>query len=197
VDPGVCYNEIRDSKGPARELRVTAEDDRLAQRKLRSAQILTRVRAILPRALETYPLAAAYVYGSVARGTPLPTSDLDIALVTQPRVLSPYERLTLELRIQADIEDAAHADAGSADTRAKAVEQTSLLSIDIRIINDAPLLVRGRILQEGVLVYEGDHQARVNFEVATLGRYLDYAPVARRLQQASLDHVRREGILHG
>ena len=72
-----------------------------------------------------------------------------------------------------------------------------LPSIDVRIINEAPLLVRGHILQEGILVYEGDHQARVNFEVATLGRYFDYAPIAKRLQQALLDHVRREGILNG
>ena len=78
--------------------------------------------------------------------------------------------------------------------RAGAKERASFPSIDVRIINEAPLLVRGHILQEGVLVYEGDHQARVNFEVATLGRYFDYAPIAKRLQQALLDHVRREGI---
>ena len=147
-------------------------------------------------------MAAAYVYGSVARGTPIPTSDIDIALITQPLTLSPYERLTLELDIQADIEDAAREDTGVAPahvefSRAETVERTPLPSIDVRIINEAPLLVRGHILQEGILVYEGDHQARVDFEVATLRRYFDYAPFDRRLQHALLDHVRREGMLNG
>ena len=64
---------------------------------MRSARIVAQVRAILPEALGAHPVAAAYVYGSVARGTPIPTSDIDIALVTQPLTLSPYERLTLEI----------------------------------------------------------------------------------------------------
>ena len=120
---------------------------------MRSARIVAQVRAILPEALGAHPVAAAYVYGSVARGTPIPTSDIDIALITQPLTLSPYERLTLELDIQADIEDAAREDTGVAPahvelSRAETVERTPLPSIDVRIINEAPLLVRGHILQE-------------------------------------------------
>jgi len=176
---------------------MTTKSERIAQRRARSARIVARIRKILPQALATHPITAAYVYGSVARGTATPMSDVDIALVIEPLTQSSYDQLKLELSIQAGIEDAARAVARAADTEAGAVDPIELPEIDVRIINNAPLTVQGRILQEGVLVYEGNHQARVEFEVATRKRYFDFAPVAKRLQEALLDHVHREGILNG
>ncbi|MGB9776323.1 MAG: nucleotidyltransferase family protein [Anaerolineae bacterium] len=57
-----------------------SEDIRLQQRQ-RAEALLSRVREVLPALLVPYPVVAAYVDGSVARGTVLPTSDVDIALV--------------------------------------------------------------------------------------------------------------------
>jgi len=159
--------------------------------------MVARLREILPQALATHPITAAYVFGSVARGTATPMSDVDIALVTEPITQSSYDQPKLELGIQAGIEDAARAVARPAGTEADAGAPIELPEIDVRIINNAPLTVRGRILQEGLLVYEGDHQARVGYAVATRKRYFDFAPVAKRLQEALLDHVYREGILNG
>jgi predicted nucleotidyltransferase len=124
-------------------------------------------------------------------------SDVDVALVIEPPTRSSYDQLKLELSIQAGIEDAARAVECPAGAEADAVGPIELPEIDVRIINNAPLTVQGRILQESVLVYEGNHQARVDFEVATRKRYFDFAPVAKRLQEALLDHVHREGILNG
>jgi predicted nucleotidyltransferase len=50
-------------------------------------------------------LEMAYLYGSVARGHPLPSSDVDIALVLTESP-PPYRQLMLELEIQAALETA-------------------------------------------------------------------------------------------
>lgn len=149
------------------------------QRQQEASRILTRLRAVLPSILARYPVDAAYVYGSVARGTVTPFSDVDIALLlTTP--LPPYEALKVELAIQGDIEAAC-----------------GLSPVDVRAINKAPLIVQGRIVQQGVLLYERDRARRIAFEVATRKRYFDFVPVARRLRDAFLQRVHREGLLYG
>jgi len=148
------------------------------QRQQHSRHILTLLRKILPTVLSKYPVDAAYVFGSVARGVPTPLSDVDIALLLT-NSLPAYERLKLELRVQGAIESEAR-----------------LGSVDVRSLNDAPLLVRGRILQHGVLVYERNRSSRIAFEVSTRKQYFDFAPIASRLQDAFLEHIHRKGILH-
>jgi predicted nucleotidyltransferase len=148
------------------------------KRRQKSEQIISLLEQRLPALLGQYPVDAAYVYGSIARGTATPLSDIDIALLLTHAV-SPYDRLKLELTIQGDI-----------------ATMSDLISIDVRSINDAPLMVQGRIVQEGKLIYERDHARRVNFEVMTRKRYFDFAPTARRLQNAFLDRVHEDGILY-
>ncbi len=150
-----------------------------AQRQQEADCILARLREALPSILARYPVDAAYVYGSVARGTVTPFSDVDIALLLATPV-PPYERLNMELTIQGDIE-----------------VSCGLSPVDVRAINEAPLTVQGRIVQQGILLYEGHRGRRVAFEVATRKRYFDFAPVARRLRDAFLQRVHREGLLHG
>ena len=158
---------------------MDAESKVKAQREQLAAQILDRLQQTLPPVLAKYPIEAAYVYGSVARGMVTPFSDIDIALVlSEP--LPPYERLMLEFSIQADIQDA-----------------SDLRALDVRAITEAPLLVRGKVVQEGMLLYQRDKARRVAFEVQTRKRYFDFAPVARRLRLAFLDKVHREGLIHG
>ena len=88
-------------------------------------------------------------------GTVTPFRDVDIALLlTQP--LSTY-RLQLELTIQGEVE-----------------ATCDLPPADVRAINQAPLLVQGQIVQEGMLLYELDRVRRVAFEVETRKRYFDF-----------------------
>lgn len=157
---------------------MTIQTDIRQQRQARSASLVAQVREVVPDVLRRYPVVAAYVYGSAARGTMLATSDLDLALVLED-TLPPYDRLKLELAIQADVEDA-----------------LGFMPVDVRAINEAPLMVRGAGVQTGLRVYESDHDRRVTFEVATRMRYFDYAPGARRLQEAFLDHIHKHVILH-
>lgn len=150
-----------------------------ARRQKETDHILALLKQALPNVLPKYPVDAAFVYGSVAHGTATPLSDVDIALLLTV-CPQPYERLKLELAIQADLEDA-----------------VGFAPIDVRTLNDAPLMVQGQIIQKGVRLYERDRQHRIAFEVATRKRYFDFAPVARRLRDAFLEHVRQEGLLHG
>jgi predicted nucleotidyltransferase len=149
------------------------------QRKEAADRLLAHLQKIVPPILARYPVDAAYVYGSVAQGTVLPSSDVDIGLLLSAS-LSPYEQLKLDLAIQGDIE-----------------AEGNLPVVDVRTINQAPLMVRGRIVQQGILLYEKDRMARIAFEVATRKRYFDFAPVAHRLRDAFLKHVREEGLLRG
>jgi predicted nucleotidyltransferase len=149
------------------------------QRRQEANRIITRLGKVLPSILARYPVDAAYVYGSVARGTMTPLSDVDIALLLTAPLL-PYERLKTELAIQGDIEAAC-----------------DLSPVDVRAINEAPLVVQGRIVQQGILLYERDRGHRIAFEVATRKRYFDFAPEAHRLRDTFLQRVHREGLLYG
>ncbi len=158
---------------------IELQAKRNVQRRREAEALVARLRKVLPPILSLHPVLAAYVYGSVARGTATPLSDLDLALVLSTD-LDGYDRLMLELTIQADIEDA-----------------LGFSPVDVRAINKAPLMVKGQIIQYGILVHEQDHDALAAFEVATRKRYFDFAPVARRLQEAFLKDVHEKGILRG
>jgi predicted nucleotidyltransferase len=73
-------------------------------------------------------------------------SDVDFALVSSKK-LSPKERLELELKIEVDLSDFCN-----------------ITNPDVRIINDAPLVIKGKIVQQGVLIYCNNEARRVEFE---------------------------------
>ena len=158
---------------------MQSQDDIQAQRRQDSDHVVALLRAGVPAILARHPVDAAYVYGSLTRGAATPFSDVDIALVLQES-LPPYERLMLELAVEGDIEGA-----------------LEISPVDVRAINEAPLVARGKIVQEGILVYERDRRRRVTFEVQTRKQYFDFAPAARRLRDAFLRRVHKEGLLYG
>jgi len=146
-------------------------------------QVLPQLRAVLPRILAGRPVLAAYLYGSVAEGYARPDSDVDVALVlTADQGLSPYQRMLMELSIAAEIED-----------------RCDLAEVDVRSINDAPLVVQGTMMTEGIRVYERDEAARADYEVLTRKRYFDFLPVVKMMRQAYLENMsvdlRSKGLL--
>jgi predicted nucleotidyltransferase len=149
------------------------------ERQQRADDITARLKACAAEVLAKFPVEIAYLHGSVARGCPLPTSDVDVAVLLA-ELPPPYDRLRLEFDIQAALEDAC-----------------GLSNLDVRAINEAPLMVQGNIVQEGVLLYNRDKDQRVAFEVLTRKRYFDFQPAAKRLQQAYFNRIRREGLLRG
>jgi len=138
--------------------------------------VVCQLWAELPSILDGGPVRLAYLHGSVAEGCPLPFSDVDLALVLAPgHGLSPYQRLRLELDIAAKLE-----------------ARCGWKKVDVRSINDAPVMVQGTVLTEGVRVYSADEEFRVEYEPLTWKRYFDFLPVAHMMRRAYFERLRSQ-----
>lgn len=145
---------------------------------LDAISLVKMLRTDIGSILEPYSISLAYLYGSAAVGNLSPFSDVDIALVADQE-LPPKERLKLMLGVEVELAD-----------------RCGIRNADVRIINDAPLVFRGRVVCNGILLYAPDEAARIEFETKTRDAYFDYLPVHRRLQEAFFAQVREWG-LHG
>ncbi len=108
----------------------------------------------------------AFVFGSRARGTARPDSDLDVAVYLSPN-LTPKERFDTRLRLHAELEDFG--------------------PVDVVILNDAPPLLAHRALL-GAPIEIRDREAYVRFFVRTMGladddRYFQEVHRAARLRR--------------
>jgi len=119
--------------------------------------VTDKVRAILETA--SRDVVAAYLYGSHARGTAKPGSDLDLALLlTAP----PASTLRSVAR---DMEDA--------------LERILRIPVEAVVLNRAPADLVHRVLRDGILVLDRDRAARLRFEVRSRNEYFDLAPLRR------------------
>ena len=136
----------------------------------------TQFRQIVPRIVKNQPVELVYMYGSAVAGHTTPFSDVDIALLTT-ETLVPMARLQLIQHIQTQLYD-----------------DLGLVNVDVRIINDAPLVLQGRIVTDGMLLYARDDQARIDYETTTRMHYFDYLPIHNRLQEAFFNDIRTRGL---
>lgn len=113
----------------------------------------------------------AYLFGSWARGTEGPLSDVDVAVLLSPVA----DAARQPFRLVAQVAEAV----GSED-------------VDLVILNDAPVALAYRVLRDGRLLVSRDETTRIRFWTATVDRYLDMAP-ARRILQAGLANRLAEG----
>jgi predicted nucleotidyltransferase len=143
------------------------------ERQTKASEIIGVLEEHLPAILQGRPVMAAYAYGSIAAGCPLPNSDVDIALVWMSDcTLDAYQRFQTELEIATEIES-----------------RCGIPDADVRSINDAPLRVRGQVLTEGVLLYSRDEDLRIAYEVYTRKRYFDFQPTLEMMRQAYFTHM--------
>jgi len=129
---------------------------------------LDRLQRAAAAVLAGAPVRFAYLYGSTARGEAHPGSDVDIAVMFD-RSVPAEERLRFELELGLAF------DARLGGERA-----------DVRDLASLPLILRGRVVTEGALLYSCDEEGRVAFEVAARNEYFDFLPAYRVHQQASL-----------
>jgi hypothetical protein len=127
-----------------------------------------RLRAVLERELD---VLVAYLFGSVARGTSGPMSDVDVAVLLRKDGDLFKRRLQLIAEVSTVV--------GS--ERA-----------DVVVLNEAPVALAFRVLRDGQILVSRDERARIRHRVSTLDRYMDMAPF-RKVQSEGLHHRLQEG----
>lgn len=109
---------------------------------------------------------AAYAYGSRVAGNPRPDSDLDVGYYPLPGGQGPS--LQDEMILAARLTEALGVD------------------VDLRNLAEAPLELRGTIMEEGIRVFSSNEELRVDLEAGLLSRYHDYKDVYRRMHEEHL-----------
>lgn len=104
-------------------------------------------------------IAAAFLYGSRARGDARPRSDVDLAVVLASR-LSASDRWRKRLAL---LEQAA--------------TELATDAVDVIVLEDVPAPLAHRAIRDGRLILDRDARRRVAAVEAALRQYLDEAPL--------------------
>ena len=113
----------------------------------------------------------AYLYGSFATGTAHSFSDLDIGIFLSNT--SVRESLRIELATALTVDEVfGHA-----------------VDAEVRAINRLPLIVAGKVVTEGVLVFCRDDGARISYESAVRMAYFDFLPFILRQQKSYCEQL--------
>ena len=115
----------------------------------------------------------AYIFGSRVKGHVGRMSDYDIAIF-----LSETPSDTYKYELQSKI--------------ARILDAT----IDLVILNVAPLELKYAVIADGLLIYEKDRATKVEFEGDTLSRYFDFLPVLRKQRAEILKGTKSEIGIH-
>jgi predicted nucleotidyltransferase len=118
----------------------------------------------------SYPVIAAYLFGSQAAGATTPLSDVDLAVLLGPDTPSPG---TVQAELISDL--------------MLALRRSD---VDVVVLNAAPPLLKERAIS-GRLLYCRDERARVRFEVAARREYFDTKPLRDAQDRALLDRYSR------
>ena len=118
--------------------------------------VIARVRPILTA---HQGLVAAYLFGSVARGTAKASSDVDIAVLYAARPPSVLGSPPMKLE--------------------GALERELHCPVQVVCLNTAPPDLAIRVLRGGRLILEHDRAARIRFEVNLRNVYWDLEPILK------------------
>jgi predicted nucleotidyltransferase len=103
-------------------------------------------------------VAAAWVFGSVARGQARVDSDVDVAVLLRDRDADPAVKRKELARLAARLEVAAGR------------------RVDLAVLSLRDPILAHRVLCEGILVADADLERRIDFANDAIARYLDWAP---------------------
>ncbi|MFQ5889921.1 MAG: nucleotidyltransferase domain-containing protein [Gemmatimonadota bacterium] len=106
-------------------------------------------------------VAAAYLYGSAARGGATPISDVDVAVLPEEHV--PDGRRGELIRELITLLE----------------RGCSGLRVEVRLFDELPVAVRGRVVSEGSRVLDRNPARRVAEEVRARMEYHDFLPFER------------------
>jgi uncharacterized protein len=139
-------------------------------------QLLERLRTAVGTVFQDSPVLVAYVYGSRVSGRPRPDSDLDVGYYLHGHHHGQHLSFLEEQRLALALSDAAG------------------VEVDLRNLAEAPLELRGRVLEDGVRIYSADDPERVALERYTLAHYHDYKEIFRRMHEIRLRQLATRGL---
>lgn len=112
-------------------------------------------------------LAAAWLFGSVARGVDSPRSDVDVAVLYEGE--PPLNRYGRPFELEGELQELLGRD------------------VDVVVMNRAPVDLIHRILRDGDLLIEPNRSCRIAFEVRSRNEYFDLLPHLQRYRQRAID----------
>ncbi len=118
--------------------------------------------AVVNKLKQMREVQGAYLFGSHARGRPMPTSDVDIAVITAP--LSAKKKVILTL-------------AGPTN------------DFDISLLDDLPPVIAYRVFKEGKPLFIKDKLAVHRRQVQAMRDYFDYKPALDCLVKRTLENA--------
>ncbi len=136
-----------------------------------NSRVNARLEQQIVDACRAYPgVVAVYLFGSIARGTDKPSSDVDVAVLFD----RPPERRLNGPRFELEGE----------------LESALGRPVDLIVLNDVPPDLGIRVLREGRPLLEHDRVARIAFEVGLRNEAFDLEPILLAYR-ASLPSRRR------
>ena len=120
------------------------------------AAIELQLREFLTANAEREGIAAAYLFGSVARGTAGPGSDVDVGILYSEEPPRTLKGLGLDLE--------------------GGLEDLLKLPVQLVVLNRAPVDLVIRVLRDGKLLVDRDRSKRVRFEVESRFEFWDLEP---------------------
>ncbi|MCH7826705.1 MAG: hypothetical protein IIC75_01825 [Bacteroidetes bacterium] len=105
----------------------------------------------------------AYLYGSFGSEYQTEFSDIDIAIF-QTKQKSSYDYRMIEFRIEADLS-----------------QLYPNFNFDVRSLNDAPIIVIGKIINEGKTIFVRDENQHLDFVELNRLKYMDYQIIYKPL----------------
>jgi predicted nucleotidyltransferase len=110
-------------------------------------------------------LVAAYLFGSVARGEERQDSDVDVAVVLGCHRNLQLADLDRCARMQDDLAGLLHRE------------------VDLVPLDAASPDLQFRVLRDRVLLFDGDREARIEFEIHARNEYFDLLPYLTRYRE--------------
>jgi len=112
-------------------------------------------------------LAAAYLFGSLARGTARPDSDVDVGVLYVDAPPPGLEGLAFHLEAE--------------------LERLLRRPVHLIVLNRAPVDLAQRVLRDGSLLLDRDRARRIRFEVRTRQEFWDLEPFLRQYRRTAED----------
>ena len=128
--------------------------------------IIQKLKQLAPAVFSDTPVLFAYLYGSHVKGVPHRFSDLDVGIFVEALDTKACLELELSLSLRLD---------ASLDHKVQS---------EVRVMNRLPLVVKGKIVTEGELIYSKAEDKRIEFETQSRKLYFDFLPVILQYQNA-------------